>query len=877
LPLGDNIKNQQGLVRLTERNFNQVFSNFSKFLFFIARPRKFRKGVYTPLIDHTIKELFLLFKVLGDRRFVAYLKACNHAVYSFIGGKPLHQTDGLGISVKLRNGLPAVLHPALRSAIRRGDRKIILIVVSLFHSSKSILVDPLITKGVGLPTIGAPSGKPEFEASEIMFENFLDKCFLSSMTFSIKKYSEHHYHPTPIFSSGPNSTISSLGFTKDLVALKRHGLLNTVFRYAELTGHDGILDLIKENYLPEGKFEPLTDICQAPFTYDGLHVEENWCPYPEEISAIEDDTERLQARIKFLADYMGPQVGKLSIKVEGGAKLRVFAILDSISQWLLKPLHDCIFDILKNIPSDATFDQDGVLEEFIKTNKGKTFWSYDLKGATDMIPKEFYVSVLALIIGQEAASLWSKLFDRNFLAPKSMWLGKLAPFWMRYTRGQPMGAYSSWACLALLHHVIVAYAHYRSTRSLDLPVGKYLVLGDDITFSDKLLAESYLQVCKEFGIPISLVKSYPESRVCNFANQTYTSEGVNLSPISMREVLQAHTFSRRLELAHRLVKRGYIEEGLSNLYRCFFSHRSWELEAPLLTRGTYSPFGKQVLRTLFQPSGRNNLDIQDGIAGFYPTASMLSHTKVHEELDTNVLTALPRSPDKKVSHQVYLLEMLHSKLSQRLLEYYTKCDKLISDLNPLVNEISHALRRKSHAIPYVFSPESLDKVYSKIKRVELGGQNTAYLVQVLDRNDPKQRIGGFWSPLLLGYRDLVIRSQEMLKQKSISWGYKADGTYSVTKYLTDFVMEMYSTPPVLDLRYGANWAKAGALQQYQNQGNYISPGLPQFEKDIRKLFVVTGILASSWKVDPFIKLGPPPKMRQDKKKAFRKKRGILVK
>jgi len=834
------------------------------FLFFIVRHRKFHKGIYNPLIESTVRELFLLFKTIGPLKFVAYLKACNHAVYSFIGGQPLHTTEELGVCVKLRNGLPFVLHPALRKAIRRGDRRIILIVVSLFHSAKSILVEPSFTKGVGLPTIGAPSGRSNFEKVEIEFENFLDKCFLTKETFNISKYSEKFFHPTPFFSSGPNSSISSLGFTKDLLALERHGLLPSVFKYAELTKHQGILEYVRDNYLPEGKVK-LSSECVAPITLDGLYANENhYVTYPKEILELKGE-ELLINKIKFLENFMGPQVGKLSVKVEGGGKLRVFAILDSITQWLLQPLHQCIFDILKQIPSDATFDQEGVLKEFVKTNKGKTFWSYDLKGATDMIPKEFYVSVLSLIIGSEAASLWSKIFDRNFLAPKSMWLGKLNPFWMRYTRGQPMGALSSWAALALLQHVLVAFAHYRSTRSLDLPIGKYLVLGDDIVFSDKLLAESYLQVCKEFGIPISLVKSYPESKICNFASQVYTTEGVNLSPVSLREVIQSSTFTRRLELAYRFVNRGYIEEGLSNLFRCFFSHKSWEFETPLLTRGTYSPFGKQVLRTLLQPSGRNSLDIQDGISGFYPTASMLSHTIVHEELDPNVLTSIPRHPTKRVSHQVVLLELLHSRLRKKLLEHHARCDEILASIQPLVEEVKTALRVKGNK--YVFSPEGLNKVAAKIKRVEMAGINTSYLVQSLDRSNPKVSVGGFWAPLIIGYSEMVRRSSEQLKTATISWGYREDGSFSVTKYLTDFVLEMYRVPPILDLRLGANWMKAGALQQFQNQGNSISPGLPQFEKDIRRLFVVTGIFASSWKVDPFIRMGSPPKMWQDKKQA----------
>lgn len=50
---------------------------------------------------------------------------------------------------------------------------------------------------------------------------------------------------------------------------------------------------------------------------------------------------------------------------------------------------------------------------------------------------------------------------------------------LRYSVGQPMGALSSWAMLALTHHAIVKIASYKAgyRRGFDL----YAILGDDIT------------------------------------------------------------------------------------------------------------------------------------------------------------------------------------------------------------------------------------------------------------------------------------------------------------------------------------------------------------------------------------------------------------
>jgi hypothetical protein len=50
-------------------------------------------------------------------------------------------------------------------------------------------------------------------------------------------------------------------------------------------------------------------------------------------------------------------LSKLGFKEEAAGKMRVFAMVDTITQWVLGPLHDKIFHILSRIPQDGTFDQ----------------------------------------------------------------------------------------------------------------------------------------------------------------------------------------------------------------------------------------------------------------------------------------------------------------------------------------------------------------------------------------------------------------------------------------------------------------------------------------------------------------------------------------
>jgi len=62
-----------------------------------------------------------------------------------------------------------------------------------------------------------------------------------------------------------------------------------------------------------------------------------------------------------------------------------------------------------------------------------------------------------------------------------------------------MGAYSSWASLALTHHMIVQGCTSKTTKA-------YAILGDDIVISDSL-RERYLQLIQYLGVSIQVTKS----------------------------------------------------------------------------------------------------------------------------------------------------------------------------------------------------------------------------------------------------------------------------------------------------------------------------------------------------------------------------------
>jgi len=225
------------------------------------------------------------------------------------------------------------------------------------------------------------------------------------------------------------------------------------------------------------------------------------------------------------------KLGKLSLKHEPG-KVRVFAQVDIITQWFLYPLHMMLFAILRNIREDATFDQNAGVEKvraaLAALPEGKRFvFSFDLSAATDRLPVVLQVALLNAM-KQGLGTAWAAILtDRDYWllsrdAPEVKMTREPIP--VRYAVGQPMGAYSSWAMLALTHHLIVQFAAWSLGHNSWFRA--YMVLGDDIVIYDRDVASKYLEVMRILGIPINLTKSLQSNiGVFEFAKRLVTVSG----------------------------------------------------------------------------------------------------------------------------------------------------------------------------------------------------------------------------------------------------------------------------------------------------------------------------------------------------------------
>jgi hypothetical protein len=59
---------------------------------------------------------------------------------------------------------------------------------------------------------------------------------------------------------------------------------------------------------------------------------------------------------------------------------------------------------LKQLPTDGTFDQEGVIKHLMSQDV-TSFTSYDLSAATDRLPLKFQGQVIASLFGEKFSSL----------------------------------------------------------------------------------------------------------------------------------------------------------------------------------------------------------------------------------------------------------------------------------------------------------------------------------------------------------------------------------------------------------------------------------------------------------------------------------------
>lgn len=364
------------------------------------------------------------------------------------------------------------------------------------------------------------------------------------------------------------------------------------------------------------------------------------------------------------------EIRKLALIADKEGKTREVAMLDYWSQTALKPLHDYIFKLLSRIKQDCTHDQIKGFYE-LQPTPGSSFHSIDLTNATDRFPIAIQKLILTEWFGEVFSHHWENIMvGYDFKVP-------LDTRNVKYTVGNPMGAYSSWAVFVISHHFLVYVACKMENKNwYKLP---YRLLGDDIVIADDKVAYRYKEILTRFGIEFSPAKTHISLYAFEFAKQIRFN-GINISPLPLSAL-----YSRR---------NSVIES--CSILSDELQVKKWEINTSIFN--VVSSFVRTMMRfsskrfKRFEPKLRLTLDI---VSYFRQDISDLGNSieRYVEHLYKQKLPIALRT--------VYINELLVLLLKADVLKQETKIDKVI----------------RSH---------SDQRIYNRLFAIALSIENTTY-------------------------------------------------------------------------------------------------------------------------------------------------------
>jgi len=479
-------------------------------------------------ICHFIVTMRQIYRSQGVVGLTKFLKSAGVILQQSLGGHVVHDLGRLGPRVsRTRRGLPRFIPILIRERIRRDDFVAIRCTLTLINLFR-------VFEYAGSLSIKTITNLPKGHGG-------LDKIIWSHIPRFVKLFVYTQVNPGMIwkqllgyskvsvfgmFKGGPG-VIGSLGhwntmpfiLIRSALGLMKNPVLNeSLFGILNMLDYADIKFALRQvKHLENRKLATEADLLDSSQGSLGVIPKGTTKPLVRPLSYL----------------------GKLGLKEEAAGKIRVFAMVDAWTQWVLFPFHSVIFDILKNVPMDGTFDQTAPLE---RLRESPELYSLDLTAATDRLPLSLQKSLLGEIFGYEFAGHWANLLTyrtyrlhaKNFAEDGKDYVD------VKYAVGQPMGALSSWASLAITHHFLVQAAAWHAGFSKERLYTNYAVLGDDIVIGDHKVMTQYLEFMNSLGVDIGLHKSLlsPKGLALEFAKRTIY-KGVDVSPVPIKEFYSA--------------------------------------------------------------------------------------------------------------------------------------------------------------------------------------------------------------------------------------------------------------------------------------------------------------------------------------------------
>jgi len=527
----------------------------------------------------------------GSTSTVKWLKAMHVALQKALGQDNLKSLRALqpGIPMPgLRSGLPRMIPLPERERIRRGHVPTIRFWSGLFNLYRvlqipgelklSTITAPFSGDAVGLQNLSNLSKELIFFDRLRGFEN------VRSLSLSPR---------TPVLSrsASPSNKMACLGYLTDIWQLCTHApaLWQELLYYLHAVDPRVTEFVVK---LDEGY-----RLMKRLMSYDGIEFKGVKTGRP----LYRHDSRALKDSLKLYGIGANKALSQFAVKEEAAGKIRLFALLDAVTQSCMSPLHDAMFALLKVIPNDGTFDQEASIRRSQdKAVKAGFAYSFDLTAATDRLPVVLSAEIIESIFQKEGmGESWrNAMVDRDFQFNPAV-AGKLGldpKATYRYAVGQPMGGLSSWPALALTHHWIVQLAAHRVDAKYTGWFTNYEILGDDIVIFDKLVADEYLVLMAMLGCEINLTKSISSHHrpVFEFAKRTCWGYLI-VSGISLAQVRAGWRVSGRVANALHYASAGLLENSVS-LLRLTLKSNAFSGGSPL--SGTKYSYRRDALGVL---------------------------------------------------------------------------------------------------------------------------------------------------------------------------------------------------------------------------------------------------------------------------------------
>jgi len=236
-----------------------------------------------------------------------------------------------------------------------------------------------------------------------------------------------------------------------------------------------------------------------------------------------------------LEEDFRPLMGVIALIPEPGMKLRFAANPYRLYQMALKPLGQGLYDALKRVPNDFTFDQNAGVEAIQRwLSDGYPSISMDLSNASDNIPLDLQLELMSRL---GVSTRWIQFYrdccrgdwyldvTRGKKDPVPEWAQK-TPRLLRWTVGAPLGLYPVFASFTLWHHSMVQVCFSDLGKPKVGGVWPYAIIGDDLWLGDPEVANLYVDRMNALGVPASTSKGLVAPDVADFAGRVITPKEV---------------------------------------------------------------------------------------------------------------------------------------------------------------------------------------------------------------------------------------------------------------------------------------------------------------------------------------------------------------